>query len=133
MPHDDLESFRFSSCRGLYGGVQQISTGRRNGKPAIFFPRDITEAIEPPRPTPEFWEQERLFVNLTPLERQTWRKILGGQSIASIAKEEGISRAAIYSRIQGNRKGQGGMIAKNVWCLLWWRLRQKLFTRESYV
>ena len=23
-----------------------------------------------------------------------------------------------------NGKGQGGMIAKNFWCLLWWRLRQ---------
>jgi hypothetical protein len=133
MPHDDLDSFRFGFCRDLYGGVQQVSCGRRNGKPAIFFTPNISEASGPPTTAPEFREQERLFVNLTPIERETWRKILSAQSITSIAKEEGVSRAAIYARIEGNRKGQGGMIAKNVWCLLWWRLRQKLFTRESHV
>lgn len=133
MPHDDLESFRFTACRDLYGGMQQISTGRRNGRTAVFFARNITEPTGPTDPDPNLWEQERLFVNLTPLQRQTWRKILSAQSIASIAKEEGVSRAAIYARIQGNCKAQGGMIAKNVWCLLWWRLRQKLFSRESHV
>src|ERR1017187_10146372 len=101
MPQDDLESFRFQACRDLYGGVQQISTGRHNGRPAIFLPPGIAELTGPTDPAPDLWEQERLFVNLTPLERQTWRKILGARSIASIAKEEGVSRAAIYARIEG--------------------------------
>jgi|CZKX01.1.fsa_nt_gi hypothetical protein len=124
MPLDDLESFRFKTCRDLYGGVQQISTGRRNGRPAIFFSPDIAEPTAPTGPAPDLREQERLFVNLTPIERETWRKILAAQSIASIAKEEGVSRAAIYARVEGNCKGQGGMIAKNYWVLLWWLKRQ---------
>jgi len=125
MPLDDLEGFRFKTCRDLYGGVQQISVGRRNGRPAIFFPPDIAEPTAPTGPAPDLREQERLFVNLTPVERETWRKILCAQSIASIAKEEGISRAAIYARIEGNGKGQGGMIAKNFWVLLWWIMRRR--------
>ena len=125
MPLDDLESFRFKTCRDLYGGVQPISTGRRNGRPAIFFSPDIAEPTAPPGPAPDLREQERLFVNLTPIERETWRKILSAQSIASIAKEEGVSRSAIYARIEGNGKGQGGMIAKNFWVLLWWLMRRR--------
>ena len=58
---------------------------------------------------------------------------LAAKSVASIAKEEGVSRAAIYARIQGNSRGQGGMIAKNFWVLLWWRLRQQFFTTQSHV
>jgi len=125
MPLDDLESFRFKTRRDLYGGVQPISIGRRNGRPAIFFPPDIAEPIAEAESTPDLREQERLYVNLTPVERETWRKILCAQSIASIAKEEGISRAAVYARIEGNGKGQGGMIAKNFWVLLWWLMRRR--------
>src|ERR1035438_7731547 len=101
MPLDELESFRFKTYRDLYGGVRQIGVGRRNGRPAIFFPPDIAEPTAPTGSAPDLREQERLFVNLTPIERETWRKILCAQSIASIAKEEGISRAAIYARIEG--------------------------------
>ena len=125
MPLDDSESFRFKTCRDLYGGVQPISTGRRNGRPAIFFPPDIAEPAAKAESTPDLREQERLYVNLTPIERQTWRKILSAQSIVSIASEERVSRAAIYARIEGNGKGQGGMIAKNFWVLLWWLMRRR--------
>jgi hypothetical protein len=125
MPLDDSESFRFKTCRDLYGGVQQISVGRRNGRPAIFFSPNIAEPTAKADSAPDLREQERLFVNLTPIERETWRKILGGQSIASIANEEGVSRAAIYARIEGNGKGQGGMIGKNFWVLLWWLMRRR--------
>lgn len=71
-------------------------------------------------------DDPRFYVNLNDVERRTWRQILSAASINTIAREEGISRAAIYARIQGNSKGQGGMIGKNVWVLLWWRLRQRL-------
>jgi hypothetical protein len=125
MPLDDLESFRFKTCRDLYGGVQPISTGKRNGRPAIFFPPGIAEPTAEADSARDLREQERLYVNLTPIERQTWRKILSAQSIASIASEEGVSRAAIYARIEGNGKGQGGMIAKNFWVLLWWLMRRR--------
>ena len=126
MPLDVLESFRFKTCRDLYGGVRQIGVGRRNGRPAIFFPPDIAEPIAEADSAPDLREQERLFVNLTPIERETWRKILGARTIASIAKEEGVSRSAIYARIEGNGKGQGGMIAKNFWVLLWWLMRRRV-------
>jgi hypothetical protein len=130
MSLDDFESFRFKTCRDLYGGVRPISTGRRNGRPAIFFPPGIADPTVP-TDAPDLLEQERLFVNLNPLERQTWRKILSAQSIATIAKEEGTSRAAIYARIEGNRKGQGGMIAKNFWVLLWWLMRRRTDRRSK--
>ena len=132
MAPDDLESFRFRACRDLYGGVRQIGSGRRNGRPAIFLPPGIAEPIAPPDPSPNLWEQERLFVNLTPIERETWRKILQARSIASVAKEEGVSRAAIYARIEGDCKGRGGMVAKNYWVLLWWLLRQRSLFREHH-
>ncbi len=67
----------------------------------------------------------KLYVNLNPVEARTWRQILSGKSISAIAREEGVSRAAIYSRIVGNSKDQGGMIAKNFWVLLWWHFRRK--------
>ena len=70
-------------------------------------------------------DDPRYYVNLNDVERRTWRQILSASSINAIAREEGVSRAAIYARIQGNSKGQGGMIGKNVWVLLWWRLRQQ--------
>src|SRR4029077_15969191 len=89
------------------------------------------DAVDPQDPAPDPMEQERYFVNLNSLERETWRKILGAQSVASIANEEGVSRAAIYARIKGNRKGQGGMIGKNFWVLLWWRLRRGLSSRRK--
>jgi hypothetical protein len=125
MPLDNLESFRFKACRDLYGCVRPISVGRRNGRPAIFFPPDIAEPTAEADSAPDLREQERLFVNLTPVERETWCKILSARTIASIAKEEGVSRAAIYARIEGNSKGQGGMIAKNFWVLLWWLMRRR--------
>ena len=132
MPNQDFETLRFPVCRDLHGALHNVSAGKRNGKPAIFFPGTFTEPEQPMNPKPDIREQERLFVNLNPLERETWRKILAAQSIASIAKEEGVSRAAIYARIQGNSKGQGGMIGKNLWVLLWWQLRQKLFSRDNH-
>jgi len=124
MDETHSEQLQFRHCRNLSGEAVAISVGRRNGRRAIFFPPDIAEPTNPAGPAPDLREQERLFVNLTPIERQTWQ-ILSAQSIASIAKEEGISRAAIYARIEGNGKGQGGMIAKNFWVLLWWLMRRR--------
>jgi hypothetical protein len=126
MQKDDFQILRFRVFRDLRGSVQSVGGGRRNGKPAVFFPRSLAE---PPDPAAE---QPRLFVNLNALERETWRKILQAQSIASIAKQEGVSRAAIYARIQGNNKGQGGMVAKNFWVLLWWLLRQRSLFQEHH-
>lgn len=107
------------------GDRRSISYGKRNGQPCIFLPRGL-DGSEDATDSPAFDEQPRLFVNLNPVERETWRKILAARSIVSIAKEEGVSRSAIYARIQGNRHGQGGMIGKNFWVLRWWQLRQRM-------
>jgi|GEM_PF-6867646 hypothetical protein len=132
MQKDDFQILRFRVFRDLRGSVQSVSGGRRNGKPAVFFPRSLAEPPDPAAEQPALCEQPRLFVNLNALERETWRKILQAQSIASIAKQEGVSRAAIYARIQGNNKGQGGMVAKNFWVLLWWLLRQRSLFQEHH-
>lgn len=124
MPHIDFETARFRMCRDLRGATHSISCGKRNGLPAIFLPPSL-DGESGAAGSAAFDEQSRLFVNLNPVERETWRRILGARSIASIAQEEGVSRSAIYARIQGNRKGQGGMIAKNFWVLRWWQLRQQ--------
>jgi hypothetical protein len=132
MQKDDFHILRFRVFRDLRGSVQSVGGGRRNGKPAVFFPRSLAEPPDPAAEQPALCEQARLFVNLNALEQETWRKILQAQSIASIAKQEGVSRAAIYARIQGNHKGQGGMVAKNFWVLLWWLARQRSLSQKSH-
>ncbi len=132
MPHDHLELLAFRRFRDLNGTVHDVSIGRRNGKPSAFLIPNSLD-LDPPSQAPGFEEDERLFVNLNPVERDTWRRILAAQSIASIADEDRVSRPAIYARILGNSKGQGGMIAKNFWVLLWWRLRQRLLSNQIYV
>jgi hypothetical protein len=132
MEDAPYELLRYQQCRNLGGELVSVTAGRRNGKPAVFFPPDLEGPFEH-HEHEDARDQERFFINLNSVERETWRKLLAAQSIASIAKEEGVSRAAIYARIQGNNKGQGGMIAKNFWVLLWWRLRQELFTTQNYV
>lgn len=132
MQKDDFQNLLFRVFRDLRGSVQSAGGGRRNGKPAVFFPQSLPEPPDPATERTDLCDQERLFVNLNPLERQTWRKILQAQSIASIAQQEGVSRAAIYARIQGNNKGQGGMVAKNLWVLLWWLLRQRSLSQKRH-
>jgi hypothetical protein len=127
MPHnDDSKILNFRACCDLYGDRQPLTYGRRNGQPVAFPARSFDLPTEPAVPERSFDEQHRFFVNLNPLERETWRKILAAQSIASIAEEEGVTRATIYARIRGNSFGRGGMIGRNFWVLLWWRLRQRM-------
>jgi hypothetical protein len=132
MQKDDFQILRFRVFRDLHGSVQSAGGGRRNGRPAVFFPQSLSEPPDLAAEQTDLCDQQRLFVNLNPLERETWRKILQAQSIASIAEQEGVSRAAIYARIQGNNKGQGGMVAKNFWVLLWWLARQRSLSQKRH-
>ena len=103
-----------------------MGLGRRNGRPVLSLPLNWADNT-PRQVCSDNWiDDPRFYVNLNDLERRTWRQILSAISINAIARQEGVSRAAIYARIQGNSKGQGGMIGKNVWVLLWWRVRQRL-------
>jgi hypothetical protein len=132
MQKDDFQILRFRVFRDLHGSVQSAGGGRRNGRPAVFFPQSLSEPPAPAAEQTDLCDQQRLFVNLNPLERETWRKILQAKSIASIAEQEAVSRAAIYARIQGNNKGQGGMVAKNFWVLLWWLARQRSLLQKHH-
>jgi len=66
-----------------------------------------------------------LMYGLNRIERRTWLLILLGTPIIEIARKDKVSPAAIYSRIRGNAKGQGGMIRKNDYVHIWWRDRHK--------
>jgi hypothetical protein len=116
----------FQTCNTLDGRSTRVAVGRRNGHPVVLLPPNWTDST-PQQARSRVWvDDPRFYVNLNAIERRTWRQILSAISINAIAAEEGVSRAAIYARIQGNSKGQGGMIGKNVWVLLWWRLRQRM-------
>jgi hypothetical protein len=117
--------------RRLDGSLERASLGRRNGRPLALLPPSCIEPPDQKEPM-EIFEQSRLYVNLNPLEVETWRKLLKGQSIRHIAREEGVSPQAVRSRVIGNSKGQGGMIAKSFWVLLYWRLRQRINARENH-
>ena len=119
-------SLHFSCLRTFNGRQERVGAGRRNGRPVLLFaPQWQDVGPEPPLPFP-WLDDSRFYVNLNDLERRTWRRILSGLSINAIAADEGVSRSAIYQRIEGNRFGQGGMIGKNFWVLLWWRLRRRM-------
>lgn len=122
----DDSTILFQSCNALDGHSERVSLCRRNGHPTILLPPNWADD-GPEKDASGLWiEDPRYYVNLNEVERRTWRQILSAVSINTIARYEGVSRAAIYARIQGNSRGQGGMIGKNVWVLLWWRLRQRM-------
>jgi hypothetical protein len=117
-------SIHFQTCRTLDGRRVQIECGRRNGAATILLTPDWNDGGPRPAPSMPWLDDSRYFVNLNELEQQTWRQILSGRGIAAIARDEGVSRQAIYARLVGTH-GYGGMIGKNFWVLLWWRLRQQ--------
>jgi hypothetical protein len=116
----------FRRCQTLSGRYDSVGVGRRNGRLALqFTPEWQQGGPEPTTPSP-WLDDPRLYVNLNEVEQRTWRQILSGLTINAIAASEEVARGTIYARIQGNRFGHGGMIGKNVWVLLWWRLRRRL-------
>jgi|SRR5581483_7517818 len=124
--HDDQENettyYRY--CRAINGDLVPLNTARRNGTVVpLFEPSALEyEASATTKPEPAIAKarqsDSRYFVNLNSVERRTWWQILGAIPVGAIARNEGVSRQAIYSRILG-RGGYGGMIAKNYWVLIW--------------
>ena len=131
MQRDDNEVLFFHQCRSLDGSAHRVEVGRRNRLPTAIIRPDW--ALIDPSPDPEEVDRraetirEELSINLNPVERRTWRQLINERPICEIALGEGVTRTAIYERIRGNSKGQGGMIAKNPYVALWWieRLRRK--------
>ena len=131
MDREDNEILFFQQCRTLDGRIERIEVGRRNGRVAPLFIPDwglidpVSDSNQAERRAKAI--RAELSINLNPLERRTWRQLIHDRPIIEIAQEEGVSRSAIYERIRGNSKGQGGMIAKNPYVALWWieRLRRQ--------
>ena len=72
-----------------------------------------------------------VMYGLNRTERRTWLLLLLGLPILEVACKEKVSRAAIYERIRGNSKGQGGMIRKNDYVEIWWRNQRKKNNNEQ--
>jgi hypothetical protein len=110
--------FYYRVCRDLFGTAHAITAGKRNGMPAIFIPPACHWHNHPAPDSFEWLDTLKYYVNLNDLERRTWHQVLSGLSISAIARNERVSRQAIYTRLLGTRD-RGGMIEKNYWVLVW--------------
>jgi predicted DNA-binding protein YlxM (UPF0122 family) len=136
MDSENGETLQYQACAGIDGSINMVNFGKRNGRIIPILNPALTEYI--PRIHEDDLEAnaKKLFRqfshNLTQKERRTFRKLtLENKSVAQTAAEERVSRKAIYCRIQGNSKGQGGMIKKNEFVELWW-LRRRLEYEDTF-
>lgn len=120
------ETTYFRYIRTLNGSLEPIDLVRQNGRCVPrFSPRILSGQTDTPKSDfiPLYRE---IMYGLSRLERRTWLPLLFGRSLDEVAKSQGVSRAAIYARIRGNSKGQGGMIRKNDYVAIWWCMQRKL-------
>jgi hypothetical protein len=120
---NDPETIYFRYCRTFDGRLEPVDLARRNGRlvprfhPSVLIP---TERPDDPEQSGEYLDLlDEVCQNLTGLERQTWLKLLDQQPILEIARDAGVSRAAIYDRIRR-------MVNKNPYCAIWWRIKNKI-------
>jgi hypothetical protein len=135
MQSNNSDILNFQACSGLDGRVCKVEIIKRNGQLVPLLTPSLTAYSPLSNEEDSDIRAENLFkqlsYNLTKVERRTWKKLLvEGKSIAQVAIDEGVSRNAVYERIRGNSKGQGGMIAKNDFVALWW-LRRSLEENEN--
>ena len=122
------EDIYFQYIRRLDGRPERIGTVKRNGKLVPRFTPDRLEAKSGGSVSrfTEFMRLVReLMYSLNRVQRRTWALILRGHRITDVASQERVSSPAIYARIRGNSKGQGGMIRKNDYVWIWWRDQHK--------
>jgi hypothetical protein len=135
MQNTNGDLLQYQVCAAIDGSIHKVNWGKRNGLPVPLLTPALTDYSPMNSERDGDIRAENLFKqlsgNLTKVERRTWRKLLvEGKSIAQVAIDEGVSRNAVYERIRGNSKGQGGMIAKNDFVALWW-LRRSLEENEN--
>jgi hypothetical protein len=124
MNDDDVKTLYFQRFCDLNGNSQELQIGKRNGQAAPIFGPSTTDPRNDMTDNDENQElQNELCYGLNETERRTWIKIIYGQTLLDIAKDEGVRRTAVYSRIRGSRKSKG-MIHKNFYVARWWLLRQ---------
>ena len=135
MPLSDSEILTYQACCGLDGSINRVEIVKRNGRAVPQVRQSTTTYFAQADGVGEEKAQKlfrQISRNLTPIERRTFRKLaLEERSIAQTAAEERVSRGAIYARLCGNSKGQGGMIAKNEFVHLWW-LRRRFEDEDNY-
>ena len=125
MHRDLVETIFFQRCSDIAGCGHLLQIGGRNGFAVPLWEPSWTDFDwdqESPDTTNDELREE-LCYDLNPIERETWVKIIHGQSVLGIAAEERVTRQAIYSRIRGSRRTKG-MIHKNFYVARWWKLRE---------
>jgi len=127
MENFDPDVLLFHACRDLDGTICHLDLGKRNGRVVPLNPPSSRLESSDDRLSPRAVYQliKDIYSNLTKVEQRTWKALLDGKPILDIAREEGVSRNAVYERIRGNSEGQGGMIRKNAYVAVWWLLRRK--------
>jgi hypothetical protein len=109
MSERDFESTYFSYFRRIDGSLQSAGRAKRNGRVVpTFAPSALEpEAYSAMEESSEYKALKReVLYNLTPCEQRTLERRADGVPVSEIAKEEGVSRAAIRKRILA-------MISKN--------------------
>ena len=107
----EVSYFRY--CRDQRGNLVPIDLARRNGRLVPRFPPSMIEpAVPGEEESDEFGDLvAEVTQNLTAVQSRTFLRLADGASILEIAKEENISRAAIYDRIKR-------MIRRNAYCAI---------------
>ncbi|SRR6266567_3667613 len=122
MDLDDLDRLDVLRCASLYGDACDVVPYRHNRAPAMRVALKDVEGIAARLRTRRDLLDEILTINLSPVERRTWMRLLSGASIRAVAKEDGVTRTAIYARIRGSRRS-AGMVSKNPFVAQWWARR----------
>jgi len=121
MNNETSEALYFRYCRNLEGDLEPIDIARQNGRPVPRFDQHLMSPGSEPAEDRSNWNElvEEVSINLTPIERRTWMRLLDGRTVLEVDDEDGVTRTAVYERIRGNGKGQGGMIRKNDYVAIW--------------
>ena len=111
--NDEVNYYHY--VRNHAGALVAVGTIRRNKRQVPRFDPPMTEPeLSPgdPEASPDYRELvEEITYDLTPVERDTLLRLADGLPIVELAKEDNVSRQAIYTRI-------AGMIRKNEYCAI---------------
>ena len=126
MDNNTTETTYFRYFRNLQGELMSIDFAKQSRRRVPLFDRSCL--------TPDFHDQEEesaemkelqdeVSYSLTPTERSTFLRLLDDFSIAELAKDDRVSRAAIYCRIHS-------MVPKNEYVKIWWERKNKINQHE---
>jgi hypothetical protein len=118
-PEDRLDVLQ---CATLSGDACDVVRYRHNRRPALRAVAVDVDGLAARLRRRRALLHEILTMNLTSVEQRTWIRLLQTPSVSAVAKEEGVTRTAIYARIRGSRRSPG-MIHKNPFVAQWWARR----------